>query len=132
MTPVETKHYWASGMPRKEAQLYLLDMCGSESQNYTENEAEVTCERCLAALRASSGPASPTAPASAPGPLDASVPSVVVENGVLDRAVRAAVLKERDEILDELVCAMVLAFPDTKHPARGVVRQVVQVIRRRS
>lgn len=45
-------HYWASGMPRVQAQLYLLDLCGSDSNEYTERPEEVTCERCLAALRA--------------------------------------------------------------------------------
>lgn len=59
-------HYWSSGMPRKEAQLYLLDLCGSDSQQYTERPEEVTCERCLAALRAGSGASGAGASSSAP------------------------------------------------------------------
>lgn len=87
MSNVPEVHYWASGMPRKEAQLYLLDLCGSDSQQYTETEAEVTCERCLAALRLDRAPPKPP-----PDP-----------NGVLDRAVRAAVLQEHSAITRELL-----------------------------
>jgi hypothetical protein len=116
-------------MPRKEAQLYLLDLCGSESQSYTEREEEVTCERCLAALRAGTGPASPTAPASAPGPLDASVPVAVVENGVLDRAVRSAVLKEREEVIEFVQAITAL----TMHPhIKAMLRQITAELKRRA
>lgn len=48
-------HYWASGMPRSEATSYLRDICGSDSADFSEVEREVTCERCLAVLRAGQG-----------------------------------------------------------------------------
>jgi hypothetical protein len=105
----EPKHYWASGMPRKEAQSYLNDLCGDTSCNYTETESEVTCDRCLAVLRGE--------------------PSVVADpNGVLDRSVRAAVLKEREEIL---LVARAMHALDSNPDYRSACRHLIDEIKRR-
>ena len=98
-------HYWASGMPRAQAQLYLLDLCGSDSNEYTERAEEVTCERCLAALRADSGPASLEAPAGAPGPLGSSGPVIFVAGPSVDEQVHAAVLKVAQEVHAQCIVA---------------------------
>lgn len=96
------KHYWSSGMPRKEAQLYLLDLCGSDSQNYTEYPEEVTCERCLAALRAGSGASgtgaqtsAPSAPEAPPGFVAVAAPREPLKDTI-------ALLKKRKEFETEL------------------------------
>ena len=105
MSPKPEVHFWASGMPRQEAQLYLLDMCGSDSSSYSESAKEVTCERCLAMLR---GDTVVTAPAR--------------------DEVREAVQRERAEIVEFLQATSALSMhPDIKI----VLRQAINTIRNR-
>jgi hypothetical protein len=125
----EAKHYWASGMRPEQAQKYLLDLCGSESQNYTENPEEVTCERCVAALRAGRGASGTRPQEEAASPPPAPVPVAVDPNGVLDREVRAAVLKEREDII-EFVQGM-LTLDGVSLNSRVLLRQLVVDIRKR-
>lgn len=127
-------HFWASGMRREVAQNYLLDLCGSDSQNFTEYEAEVTCERCLAALRLGTIPplSSQSAPAGAPGPIPEEPQVIEYVGSPVAEQVRAAVLKEREEIIQLVKTVMVLAYPnyvDTRH--RDPFRKVVEEIRKR-
>lgn len=98
-------HYWASGMPRGRAQLYLLDLCGSDSNEYTERPEEVTCERCLAALRADPRPAAPGAATEAPGPLGSSGPVIFVAGPSVAEQVRDAVLKVAQEVHAQCIAA---------------------------
>lgn len=128
-TTPEPKHYWSSGMSPEVAQKYLLDLCGSESQNWTENAAEVTCAKCTAALRAGRGAAGigPQEPAASVAP--SPVPVDADPNGVLAREVRAAVLKEREDIIEFIQGMLTLG---ARTPVSSyVLRQVVEEIKRR-
>lgn len=128
MTP-EPKHYWASGMRPEAAQKYLLDLCGSESQNYTEFPEEVTCERCLASLRAGRGAPGTRPQEEAASPAPASAPVAMDPNGVLDRELRAAVLKEREDIIEYIQGLITLDKIGLQ--ARVALRQVAEEIKKR-
>lgn len=131
MSTIPEKHYWASGMQPEQAQQYLLDLCGSDSQNYTDDPKEVTCERCLAALRAGRGAPGTQPQAGAEGQAPAPGSCAVPANGVLDREVRDAVLKEREDIIQLIKTTMVLSYSFADTLKREPFRQLVEQIRKR-
>lgn len=99
----EPKHYWKLGMTPPQAQAYSADICGEESDNYTEVESEVTCERCLVALRDRSRPPqveeAPSAPASVPGPIAQTGADIRYVPADLEAQIHAAVVAERLAII---------------------------------
>jgi hypothetical protein len=121
-------HYWKLDMPRAEAAKYTQDLCGDEGSNYTENEAEVTCERCVAALRARPGPPGGRPEGEAPSAVPSPSGEVHTLAPDLAQHVRDAVVKERLEIVDLIVRVQ----SDMNIPRPLVVRRILERIGKRT